>query len=71
MVQDVVRRWSVEYVDAEGDVVVKHVDATAADMGAILEGMWDQGLNPSANDLSPPGPEQPAVLCFDDPVQPR
>lgn len=61
------KRWSVEWIDNEGDSIVEHVDTTDDGMATILTEMASRGFNPTAHDLSAPSePLRDDVLSFDE-----
>lgn len=48
------KRWSVEYTDEEGDLVIKHVVATEEEMKSLAKELANDGHVLKFHDLSPP-----------------
>lgn len=51
--QKTVKRWSIEYIDEEGETVLYHFDGNDSQLFEELQSLMVSGLAPTAYDLTP------------------
>ena len=59
------RFYSIEYVDDEGDTVVRHAMMTREEAGRLLAEFASRGVPATVNDLTPEQVDAAAVLSGD------
>jgi hypothetical protein len=55
------RNYSIEYVDEEGDTVIKHAMLSQADALALMESFAARGISAKMYDLTPPQVDEASV----------
>ena len=61
------RHYSMEYVDEDGDVVIKHVSMTQDEALKLIQSLAEKGVSAKLYDLTPPqADEASAVSSFDE-----
>lgn len=59
------RNYSMEYIDDEGETVIRHAMLTQPDALALMESFARAGVSVTMYDLTPPQVDEAAVLSGD------